>query len=155
MYICICVCICVRMCICISADPIGVERVRAATITNNQPPSPISKQGSIHHLVQSPDTETCLPGQPISQPAESPMTNHCHQPAQPQATSQPSPCPRASSHQSPVTRPQPPARQPGSYLPIANGLPIEYQWIRSGSQLIRIPLTFGSKQSFKETHSHP
>ena len=83
--------------------PFGVERVRTATITNNQPPSPISKQGSTHRLVQSPDTETSLPGQPTSQPAELPMTNHCHQPAQPQATSQPSPCPRASSHQFPVS----------------------------------------------------
>ena len=64
----------------ISTDPIGVERVRTATITNNQSPSPVPKQGSLQHMIQSPDTEPCLTGQPTSQPTEPPMTNHCHQP---------------------------------------------------------------------------
>ena len=67
----------------------------------------------------SPDTEPCLRRQPNSQPTESPITNHCHQPAQPQATSQPTPCPQISSHQCPTANLQPPAKQPATLLPIA------------------------------------
>ena len=111
----------------ISADPIGVERVRATAITSNQPPSPTSKQGTIHQLRQSPGTEPFLPGQLASQPAESLMTKHLS-PANPTPSQEPTK-PWPPSLQPPIaTNLQHPARQPSISLPSANGLPMGYFW---------------------------
>ena len=60
--------------------PSGVERVRPATITSNQSPSPAPKQGSIHHLVPTLNAEPPLLRQTASQPAKPQITHHYHQP---------------------------------------------------------------------------
>ena len=91
--------------------PSGVERVRPATITNNHSPSPASEQGSIHHLVQSPDTDPCLLGQPSIQAANitddpSPSRTSGHLPL-----NQPINQPTNQTTNSPNT-PKPPGSQP-------------------------------------------
>ena len=100
---------CMYMCM-YPPTPFGVERVRPATITNNHPPSPISQQGTIHHLVRPPDTEPCLLGQSSNQPTnitndQSPSRTSGHLPLkQPinQPTKQPNhqilPSPQETSH---------------------------------------------------------
>ena len=91
--------------------PSGVERVGAPSITNNPSPSPASEQGSIHHLVQSPDTDPCLLGQPSIQAANitddpSPSRTSGHLPL-----NQPINQPTNQTTNSPNT-PKPPGSQP-------------------------------------------
>ena len=89
--------------------------MRTASITNNQLPSPIPKQGPIHHLVQSSDTESAsLVRQPSNQ-----LNLHLP-PAFIQATKaascqMPQPAP-ASSAQASQPSPKPAAKPVRSHL---------------------------------------